>query len=933
MVRINYLSNIKNNVSFKQNKPEISSNQTNPQINELNDVQPDFAVKTPLSYSKIDEVDFPYDTKAYVYKLSNGQKVVIVPQKGETVLKTYVNTGSMNEPDNLRGISHYIEHNLFNGSIGLEEGDFFKQVNKMGASTNASTGLDQTNYYISSNLLDDSDLENKIKLHASMLETPLFAVDKLLKEKDIVNSEINMITSDPQNIAVNKMLKNLYGIETTSNDIVGGTTENINNITREDVVNYFNDNYYPSNMVTVITGEIKPDETIQLISKYFSSKRKPNENRYYEKLEKLDNQVREDIISDKATASSIVVGFQGPKSTDIKDRVLIDALMTILVNSPSARITTKLKQYGANAFAEEEKISSDKNANRALIFSADSTEENSEKVLKDIFNEIGNFANNPPTESEMKIVKKILLKELSTVFEDSFLTNDIIGSSVLDGSFDYIKNYKKYVDEITAQDITNIAKKYLDINKTSTVVVHPSTADKESINKNYNKEKISFTGALKKEAVDLKQVKEYQFDNNYRLLTINSKTDNVNISYKLKTNIDFKSKPSASLVLNELLNEGTLFKDEDNFNMELSEKGIFKHFTASTNGISCMLSCDDKTVNDSFCALKEVLNNPRFTQKDFEHAKEVVKNSILTSEKSASDKLNSELFKGTQKGYSKEELLDSLDELTLDDIKLLYSDILSHSQGLITVSAPFDKSKDLNNVINTNISVLNKVNKFKPDLLSDIYQPITEPKVLVDTDYKNQAEIMQAYKFKRSLNLKDIAAINLMNIILGGNSSSRLFNDLRENEKLAYHVRSNYSTFDDIGVLSLKILTTTDNKETGEKHYDNVQKSIDGFNRHIQKITSEKVSETELNNAKLALKNSILNRNHKSVSQVSVLSNSVQTAYGVNRENLLLEEIDKITVDDIFNAANYIFKNEPVYSILATDDTLKANKEYLDSLI
>ena len=256
MLRINSINSVNNyqrnsKIVFKGNE-----NQTNPEIDKLSNVQPDYTVKTPMAYSKTGEMNFPYDTKAYCYKLANGQKVIIVPQEGETVLRTYVNTGSMNEPDKLRGISHYIEHNLFNGSKGLEEGDFFKQVDKMGASTNASTGFAETNYYISSNLLNDSDLETKIKLHASMLETPIFATEKLEKEKGIVNSEINMITSDPENLAVNKMIKNLYGINTTSTDIIGGTTDNITNLTREDVVNYFNNNYYPANMVTVITGDV-----------------------------------------------------------------------------------------------------------------------------------------------------------------------------------------------------------------------------------------------------------------------------------------------------------------------------------------------------------------------------------------------------------------------------------------------------------------------------------------------------------------------------------------------------------------------------------------------------------------------------------------------------------------------------------------------------
>ena len=210
MYRIGSINSVNNYVKIQ--KPVFKgseTNQTNPQVKELSNIRPDYSVKTPMTYTKTGEINFPYNTKAHCYKLANGQKIIIVPQEGETVLRTYVNTGSMNEPDQIRGISHYIEHNLFNGSEGLEQGDFFRNVDKMGASTNASTGFAETNYYISSNLLNSNDLENKIKLHASMLETPLFATDKLEKEKGIVNSEINMITSNPENLAVNKMLKKL----------------------------------------------------------------------------------------------------------------------------------------------------------------------------------------------------------------------------------------------------------------------------------------------------------------------------------------------------------------------------------------------------------------------------------------------------------------------------------------------------------------------------------------------------------------------------------------------------------------------------------------------------------------------------------------------------------------------------------------------------
>lgn len=930
MYNVGSISNINNiKISSKKAVFKGSESQTNPQIEQLNDIKPDFDVKTPMPYSKTGVIDFPYGTKAHCYKLSNGQKVIIVPQEGETVLRTYVNTGSMNEPDKIRGISHYIEHNLFNGSKGLEEGDFFKQVNKMGASTNASTGFAETNYYISSNLLSDNDLENKIKLQASMIESPLFALEKLEKEKGIVNSEINMITSDPDNIAINKMIKNLYGIKSASSDLIGGTTDNITNLTRDDVVNYYNNNYFPSNMVTVITGDVNPEDTIKLISKHFTSKRHPNANRYNETLTPIDKTVREDIISDKATASTIVVGFNGPTSDNTKDRVYSEAIAMLLSQAPASRIKTKLKPLNAECIAEEEKISTNKKDGRTLILLAQSTEENSEKVLKAMFNEIGNIANNPPSEKEMQIIKKSMLKSFANVLEDSFATNNAIGTSILENNQEYLNNYEKIVNEMTAEDLVKAAKKYYDTNRASVAVVHPSGATKDSIIKNYNQ--ISFTGTSK-EAINLSTVKEYNAANNYRVITVNSKTNNVEILFKLDTDSDIKSKPSAHIVLSELLNEGSMFRNQEAMDSDLAQQGIVKGFSARNHGITCAMGCDSSTIINSLQSIKEVIDNPRFTQEDFEHVKSLIKDNIETSEKSAFDKLDCELFKGLPKGYSKEEILKDLETLTLEDVKQLHAEILKDGKGIISVAAPFDKKPELKSVLFNGVSQLNKVKEFEISKEQNKFEPIEKTQVLTDTDFKNQAEIVEAYKFKINDNIKDYAAIKLMNIILGANPSSRLFMDLREKEKLAYHVKSSYSSSDDIGVMALKIGTTTDNKETGEAHFDNVKKSIEGFNRHIHKIMSEKVTDEELQNAKLSFKNSLLNSCHSSSGKVSNLTKTVDTPYGINRTNMLLNEIDKITAEDIYNAANYIFSNKPTYSIVATEDTLKANQEFLKSL-
>ena len=138
-----------------KDKVQTENSGSNATVKELGPVTPDYGVSVPINYAKTEEIKLPNNLTAYCYKLANGQKVVIVPKEGTTVVKTYVNTGSLNEPDNVRGISHYIEHNLFNGSESLGDKVFFDEVHNIGAYTNASTSFSVTDYYISSNLLDD----------------------------------------------------------------------------------------------------------------------------------------------------------------------------------------------------------------------------------------------------------------------------------------------------------------------------------------------------------------------------------------------------------------------------------------------------------------------------------------------------------------------------------------------------------------------------------------------------------------------------------------------------------------------------------------------------------------------------------------------------------------------------------------------------------
>ena len=430
----------------------------------------------------------------------------------------------------------------------------------------------------------------------------------------------------------------------------------------------------------------------------------------------------------------------------------------------------------------------------------------------------------------------------------------------------------------------------------------------------------------------MNEVGEFKMPNNFKLVTNNTRTRNSSfiMSFKNEKPVTPQN-PATAFVLNELLNQGSKFRQEEQFTDDMNKNDIGITFSVGENFIDCAASSDCNDIPNALMSAKEVLYNPRFDNDVLEEVKTYIKDDIIRAEKRPSDKLDAEIYKGHLAGISNKEILDNIDSVTLDDVKDLYTQIMSQAKGSFVISAPLRQNPALMNTVMSEIGRCPQVKDFNSKLYDD-YKPVEAAKVLTDTHNKNQADILMAYKFKVNGNIKDTVAMELLNTILGGGPSSRLFSDLREKQHLAYSVHSYLDNSHNSKALILSIGTTTENKDTGEISYDNVQKSIEGFKKHVEKLKTEKISQQELESAKLSLKSSLLSQNSSGAGKCHTLAYSLDTPYGLTRENQIIDMIDSITVDDIYNAANYIFSTKPVYSIVATDNTLKNNAEYLKSL-
>lgn len=920
-------------INFRSNKVSsepIKQDLRYSTVNELRNETPTFAVKTPQKYNFLGIKTLANGLKIYSYKLANGHKVTVVPMENSpTTVKNYVNVGSMNETDDIKGISHFLEHMVFNGTLGtpgymkLNSGDPFRKVDKLGGWINASTNYTLTDYVNSTPMLEERDLEEQIKIMASMTEDIALTPEMIEKEKGPVCSEINMILDNPQTILIDQTIRTLFNVRSSADELVGGSTRHIKNLTREKVKEYYDKYYTPDNMNLVITGDVEPDKVMELVSKSFHSTKTKTGVPYEEKMLPINKTVRKDFILDKALSTEIMLGFAGPKNNDFKSKIIFQILEKH-INSTSLGLNKDLKNINTYGSLGIEKVNSNPNNSKMIYYGANCSEENSEKALKLLFEKFSEIKS--PDDKKLQVIKKHLLQDYKKGLEYSSFVNNIIGNSVIDGTFESIDEYENVLNNITQEDINEFIKKYFDLNKVAITVVHPETTP-DAINANFAKtHSLSFKGV--KTPLKAEKISEKVLDNNYKIGFYETDNDPICCTTQLTYNTKHKINPAVCEVLDSIFKMGSLNYTEEDIDKIEEEYNLELEANITPRKI-IILGYSNKEDFDKIMKIqKDILYNPRITEETLEKAKADIRDSIERSKDSANSLYIKHESKTNPFCISKNEVLEKLDSVTIEDVKQLHQYVLKNAKASVAINIPSNDPEFKENVIDK-FNSFEKVKPFDYDKIK-IYKPNQQVEVLTKANNASQADIAQFFKFEYKDTLEEEIMLDIINTILTS-SSIGLFSNLREKEQLAYSVYSDVNRLGDSAEISCHILTTTDNKAIGEISYDNIQKSINGFNRQIKALLNSEYTDDDLESAKRLLKASLINK-EGNMAKVSSITQAIQSNEGLDRENQLFNVIDNITREKLDEFSQRAFKNPPTYSIVASKDTLDANQEYFERL-
>jgi zinc protease len=284
------------------------------------------------------KLDIPY-TK---YVLANGLTLIVAPDaKTPTVtFHIWYHVGSKNEPRGRSGFAHLFEHLMYNGSEHFND-DFFKATQKVGATNqNGSTSTDRTNYF---QTVPKEALDTILWLESDRMGYLLGAVDqkRLDEQRGVVQNEKRQGENQPYGTVFNHIVKATYPEEHPYGHTVIGSMDDLNAAKLDDVRDWFRTWYGPANAVLVLAGDIQPEEAKARVEKYFGEippGPPPSHPKVW--INKLEGDQRETMY-DRVASPRIYKTWNVPQLGD-PDGELLDAAASALAGDKNARLTKRL---------------------------------------------------------------------------------------------------------------------------------------------------------------------------------------------------------------------------------------------------------------------------------------------------------------------------------------------------------------------------------------------------------------------------------------------------------------------------------------------------------------------------------------------------------------------------------------------------------------
>lgn len=251
--------------------------------------------------------------------------------KAVTVL-ILAGAGSRYEHQEIRGISHFLEHMFFKGGEKFRDTKAVSEaIDSVGGEFNAFTAKEYAGYYVK---VASESVNVAYEVLADMLVHARFPQEEIEKERGVILEEYNMYQDTPMYQIGWNFEALVFGDQPLGWDQIG-TKELIKSVMHEDFVKYQGELYTTDNMVVAVVGNIEHEEALAQVEKYFQM---PKTERAYEFKGVDDADGGRVYLKEKKTEQAhLAIGFPA-YAYGHKDHFALKLLAVILGGNMSSRM-------------------------------------------------------------------------------------------------------------------------------------------------------------------------------------------------------------------------------------------------------------------------------------------------------------------------------------------------------------------------------------------------------------------------------------------------------------------------------------------------------------------------------------------------------------------------------------------------------------------
>jgi zinc protease len=389
--------------------------------------------------------------------LPNGLKVLVQPVHTAPVVSFMVwyKVGSRNENVGITGISHLLEHMMFKGTPRYAKGEIARTLQLHGASFNAGTSLDYTCYY---EVLAKDRLEIAMDIEADRMVNASIPEEEHRLEMTVVRSELERNEDNPHRALYQETFAQAFQAHPYHWPTIGWLTD-VEQITTEQIRDYYRLHYMPNNAIAVVVGDVAEDQALDLVEKHFGGIPKGAEPPPMKIVEPAQHGERRFRLQKPGDTRYLIVSWRNPALVH-PDNYALDVLSMILGHGRTSRLYRALVE---GKLATEVDASNETAHDPFLLIARATVAPAStlDEAERAIHREVERLQLDAVTGSEMDRAKRQV--EASFVYAKDSIRSlaQQLGYFETVASYRYLDTYLDHVRAVRPDDVQRVAREYL----------------------------------------------------------------------------------------------------------------------------------------------------------------------------------------------------------------------------------------------------------------------------------------------------------------------------------------------------------------------------------------------------------------------------------------------------------------------------------------